>query len=609
MQETPSIIECSKVADSFGSFIFSLTRPRAAPALSQHFATMLPPRPRAQILFDYYLNSINWIYHIIHVPTVKEHFEEIYTGLEQGKQPKYDRLALISTLFALSAYFSAPSAKLFTDTSEAMVNCRRWTLLAQDALSAADCLSKPTIESLQSLILIAQHLMPNIGAVATLRTLSGTITHAARTLALHQVDSIANKKRREGTQVDWAEIEVKRRLWWHIVSTDWYKVPLTIQRSAANMIRILSFMSGSQCGTYMIQPQQMNCDWPTNVDDERITADGNYAQPLTTLTEMTYFILRIRFSVIFRSIVDAAWEAGSDLDDLPYDIVLECDKRLNSLLAELESSFRDISKNKSRDPTFAASTERKFSLLSRQRDMGLFGIHTRISRLHRAYLIRGAQDPRYAYSRMVCLRSARTVIEIGKQMTESQKTIPHLVSIKIWTLNHHIFVSTVVLVMDYCFNRDEPRAKERKDEILECFRLLGEGKDENTIATRGLRMLREMLKRTPDGGEGSRPMSGSGSPNGSAAAARSAPLPPSSKSIGPTPLAMFPTFPPTQHLAQENVAQPQPSPAFGPTGFEDPPPYQWANWENSFDDFNFGVNLDPSQFEALFQFEERTEMF
>lgn len=85
-------------------------------------------------------------------------------------------------------------------------------------------------------------------------------------------------------------------------------------------------MSGSQCGTYAIQPQQMNCDWPSNVDDIDISSDGSYSKPMTTLTDMAYFILRIRFSIVFRSIVDASWESGSDLDDLPYDIVLECDK-------------------------------------------------------------------------------------------------------------------------------------------------------------------------------------------------------------------------------------------------------------------------------------------
>jgi hypothetical protein len=123
-------------------------------------------------------------------------------------------------------------------------------------------------------------------------------------------------------------------------------------------------MSGSQCGTYLIQPQQMNCDWPSNVDDNAITPNGNYAQPLSTLTELTYFVLRIRFSIIFRSIVDAAWEAGSDLDDLPYDIVLECDKRLNDLLGELENSFRAIEKTsqKASDRIQEPNTSFPFSL-------------------------------------------------------------------------------------------------------------------------------------------------------------------------------------------------------------------------------------------------------
>jgi hypothetical protein len=44
--------------------------------------------------------------------------------------------------------------------------------------------------------------------------------------------------------------------------------PLVNKRHAplihTDIFRILSFMSGSQCGTYMIQPQQMNVDWPSN---------------------------------------------------------------------------------------------------------------------------------------------------------------------------------------------------------------------------------------------------------------------------------------------------------------------------------------------------------
>lgn len=56
-----------------------------------------------------------------------------------------------------------------------------------------------------------------------------------------------------------------------------------------------------------------------------------------------------------------------------------------------------------------------------------------------------------------------------------------------------MYVSTVVLVMDYCFNPDEPRARERKEEIKECFRLLESGHDGSTMATRGLQKLGEIL--------------------------------------------------------------------------------------------------------------------
>ena len=56
-----------------------------------------------------------------------------------------------------------------------------------------------------------------------------------------------------------------------------------------------------------------------------------------------------------------------------------------------------------------------------------------------------------------------------------------------------MYVSTVVLVMDYCFNPDEPRPRERKEEIKECFRLLESGHDGSTMATRGLQKLGEIL--------------------------------------------------------------------------------------------------------------------
>ncbi len=211
----------SAFAEQFISFVVSLTVPRTPPAFKQQVLQLLPGRVQGEALLEYYLLHINWIYHVIHVPTVKKIFHTLYSNVEQNQLPDPGHLSLISAIFAVSAYFASPTAKLYFKDTESKVMCRRWTLLAQDALSAADCLSQPTIETVQALILISNHLFPNTGALATIRILTSVVVYAAQGLSLHLTDSEANKRKRLNTQVDWVDIEVRRRLWWHVVATDW----------------------------------------------------------------------------------------------------------------------------------------------------------------------------------------------------------------------------------------------------------------------------------------------------------------------------------------------------------------------------------------------------
>jgi hypothetical protein len=212
----------AQLTDSFGSFIFSMTRPRTAPSFDHHLSAILPDRNRGLVLVEYYFEEINWLYYVIHVPTVRRQFDDLYNCLESNQLPNYGHLALISTLYAICAYYSSSSSEIFSKHTDALSCCHRWTLLAQEALSAANCLSNPTLVTLQSLLLITSHLVPNCGALASLRTLIATSTHVARALSLHQTDSVSNKLQRKNMEVDWVEVEVKRRIWWHITSTDWY---------------------------------------------------------------------------------------------------------------------------------------------------------------------------------------------------------------------------------------------------------------------------------------------------------------------------------------------------------------------------------------------------
>ncbi|KAJ8058966.1 hypothetical protein OCU04_011950 [Sclerotinia nivalis] len=418
---------------------------------------LLPSRKYARVLMEYFVENVIWIYHIIHIPTLESHLDKLYNDLEQNQQPQYGQLALLSAVFALSVYFQGVEPLSMT---------RRWTLLAQKAMCAANYIGKPTIESIQAVLLIAQHLLPNIGGIATFRVLFTTAMHSARSLGFDQLDSAQSKKRRDGKQLNYVELEIKRRIW------------------------IMSFMSGPLSGTYMIHPQHMRCDYPSNVNDVDIRPPGDYNQPLSVETDMTYSTFRLQLSIICREIVDAMQNLGCEIHELPYETVLSFDKKLNSIMLNFPPAFRLDTKSRTQHKDLDA----KYPSLAVQRTAGHFGLQTRLTRLHRPYLARGAHDPRYSYSRMVCLRSARSVIELGTELTDRGKK-QNFHPVRMWTVTHHIFVATVILVMDFCLNKDDPRSEERKAEIMGAFTILESCQKTSTMAKRGLQQLRDILRR------------------------------------------------------------------------------------------------------------------
>ncbi|TGO36033.1 hypothetical protein BHYA_0137g00140 [Botrytis hyacinthi] len=407
----------------------------------------LPSRKHARVLFDYFVDNIVWIYHIIHVPTLESHLNRLYDDLDQNLQPRNEHVALLSTVFALSLYFQG---------TEPLSETHRWTLLAQKALCAANYVGKPTMESIQAVLLIAQHLLPNIGGIATFRVLFTTAMHSARSLGFDHLDSAQSKKRRVGKELNYVELETKRRIWWHIVSTDW----------------------------------QMKCDYPSNVNDVDIGPPGDYKQPSCMETDMTYSTFRYQLSIICREIVDAMQNLGCEIHELPYETVLNFDRKLICMLSEIPPALRIDAKSRAQYKDLDA----KHPLLAVQRTAGHFGIQTRFTRLHRPYLARGAHDPRFSYSRMVCLRSARSVIELGTELTEWGKK-QNFQPVRMWTVTHHIFVATVILVMDFCLNKDDPRSEERKSEIVDAFRMLESCQESSTLSRRGLEQLRDILRR------------------------------------------------------------------------------------------------------------------
>lgn len=185
----------------------------------------------------------------------------------------------------------------------------------------------------------------------------------------------------------------------------------------------------------MVNPRHFETEYPSNVDD--VTIDSK--QPELIPTEMTYFLRRAKMSEIFRQLVDVATNTKMEVEQLPYNIVLEFDDKLNKLLENAPACFKMDSASKMQSRAIFAARP----YIEAQRDIGQVGLHTRLCRLHRPFLTRGAHDPQYAYSRMVCLRSARTVIAMaGGIMRDYSGFNPQ----RVWTITHHFFVVSRLLI-------------------------------------------------------------------------------------------------------------------------------------------------------------------
>ncbi|EFR00541.1 C6 zinc finger domain-containing protein [Nannizzia gypsea CBS 118893] len=441
----------------------------------------LPPYPRAVELVDYYQEHVGWAYHLLHMPTLRRHLLETYQQIGLGYIPNLPILALICAVFALSKFFSqSTSAFSASDTSQDKTH-QEYVGMASQALAEARHLEHPTVESIQTVVLIGICLLVNAGAIRSARALSGAMYISAQALSLHQLDSPKNKSLRQQGQYNKLDLEIKRRLWWHIASTDW----------------VYAFISGPQTGIYIVQPHQMHVDLPSNADDHEITPSSCPNKPLTEPTEVTYLILRCKASKMFVEFMETANKKGVGIHELEYDQILAFDKKINEFFAALPYFFQVETEGNEH----FAELEKKRKALDKerpyikwQRVMAQFGASTRISRLHRPYLALGARDPRYAYSRMACIRAARAVLEIDRRMRNSVGPSAPNPS-KVWAIAYQLFLATTVLAMDYHFNRNEPSAGERAEEILECCRALDAAAQSSVVAARGLKKLKEVAAK------------------------------------------------------------------------------------------------------------------
>jgi hypothetical protein len=176
----------------------------------------------AEMLLSYYIKTVDATYRTLHVPTTWNLLKELYANLGANRRPSATQLAFFVCIFSASAYF----AKIqFQFDSYALQNCSQIALAELWARQAVRLLTEPlvppSVEALQTMMSLA-HLCTQIeGVRGSFALLGASGIQMAKDMKIHRLDSRPCREERRKNGADMVDIEIKRRIWWHMVSSDW----------------------------------------------------------------------------------------------------------------------------------------------------------------------------------------------------------------------------------------------------------------------------------------------------------------------------------------------------------------------------------------------------
>lgn len=181
-------------------------------------SSYLPPKAEALSLFRYYCDNLDFHFHTIIPQHVERQIETIYGHLSNRQAIDLNHTALLFSIMASALYY-----KLQPEPSvPASAYSQAAVFLSGAALIQSNYMAYPTIEGLQATMIIVQNLSSTSlhPAVSSLFVPRLCINQAI-SMNLHLLDSPRTTREQFSGDVQRPCLELKRRIWWSLVSNDW----------------------------------------------------------------------------------------------------------------------------------------------------------------------------------------------------------------------------------------------------------------------------------------------------------------------------------------------------------------------------------------------------
>ncbi|OCT47378.1 putative Zn(II)2Cys6 transcription factor [Cladophialophora carrionii] len=464
----------------------------------------LPPKAEARALFDHYFEYVDLLQDVVHAPTVRASLQTVYASLESGLPVVPSEVVLLLAIFASAAglctYFPGQT-RAFMSSTDALQASAFWANSALEVLEFSRRMVARRLADIQASIILGFLLFHNEGFSTRARCLFASGVAMARELSLHKIDAPGNPASGLPNNQNALETEIKRRVWWHTAATDWYVpqfIPQLFPSTLTMTPRLLGLSGGPQEGTYFVQPRHMRVNMLRNVDDDDLVRDGPPVdRPLSEPTAMSYYIQRIKLADICRQVIDVMPLTSFELGTVDYQDVINLDRKFAAFFRELPA-FLKIDERHIRE---SEHIMRQRPHLHIQRyALGMIA-QTRRCKLHQPFLIRRSVERHYDYSRRISLESARSVIRLKDLLHPAAEGEEEggfvTMSARHTGIVYHIFMATIVLVMDLCFNRVAEGEDDaaRKAEVVAACKMLEDAKSESAMASSFLDSLMDVLRK------------------------------------------------------------------------------------------------------------------
>lgn len=241
-----------------------------------------------------------------------------------------------------------------------------------------------------------------------------------------------------------------------------------------------------------MHPQQMAVRKPRNAHDEDL-ADGSDVvdRPQDEPTCMSYLLQRIRLAEVCHALFARSPFMLLSQEALDYGQVMEVDAQLKRFMKEMPSFFSldnvDWISLPPSDP------RRSHSITVQRFNLNVL-LHRQLCKLHLPYLARGTVEPTFAYSHAECLKSARLIIHVERQLRKED--LPHVsFRQRMNMVLRSVFLACIALVLDACLGSESQDASANGDEIYDAWSILQESRDQSPLASKLLELSVQALEK------------------------------------------------------------------------------------------------------------------